>query len=54
MKRETFVNKVRLSAKCLDGFAHHEWIDSEEITIRGQKYTGLLCSCGQVEVIREQ
>jgi len=53
MKQETLMKRVTKAAKCVDMFAHHEWIDSVEVTLRGRKYTGLRCDCGYIQVTSE-
>jgi hypothetical protein len=48
------MKRVTKAAECVDLFAHHEWIDSAEVTVRGVKYTGLRCGdCGYIEVTSE-
>jgi hypothetical protein len=53
MKNETLMKRVKTYAQCLEDFAHHEWIDSAEVTIRGEKYTAHRCGCGYIEVTSE-
>jgi len=53
MKNGTLVKRAKTYAQCLDDFAHHEWIDSAEVTLRGVKYTALRCGCGYIELTAE-
>jgi len=53
MKNETLVKRAKTYAQCIDWFAHHEWIDSAEVTLRGIKYTAQRCGCGYIEVTSE-
>lgn len=53
MKQETLMKRVTKAAKCVDMFAHHEWFDSAEVTLRGVKYTALRCGCGYIELTVE-
>ncbi len=57
MKREQFEVKARnlviraiKAQDCIDTFAHHEWIDTIEIEVRGVVYTAHKCHCGAIEI----